>query len=91
MVLGRARLQPGHYDPDENEALAPEGIAYVTRETTAAEIKSQWKARRRRRLASSPPHGCVQSRKIPAQAELGRAGPPSRKAPFYFDWFVHFV
>jgi hypothetical protein len=53
----------------------------------AVESESQWTARHREQ-APSPPLGCAQPRKIPAQAKLGRttlegkvgalAGPPCR-------------
>jgi len=46
-VVGRARLQPGRYDPDECWASAPEGPAYATEKTSAAEIELQWTTRRR--------------------------------------------
>jgi len=54
MVLWRARLQPGRYDPDEHRALAPEGPAYATGETSAAEIESQRAARRREQAGVFP-------------------------------------
>ena len=41
IVLGRARLQPGRYDPYGHRALAPEGPAYATAKTSAPEIESQ--------------------------------------------------
>jgi hypothetical protein len=39
--FGRARLQPGRYDPDGHRAFAPEGPACATGKMSAAEIESQ--------------------------------------------------
>ena len=53
-ILGRARLQPGRYDPHEPRALAPEGPAYATEKTSAPEIESQRTARRREQAGVFP-------------------------------------
>ena len=54
MTLKRARLQPGRYEPDGHRASAPEGPAYATGEMSAAEIESQWTARRREQAGVFP-------------------------------------
>jgi hypothetical protein len=74
-VLGRARLQPGRHDPDEPRALAPEGPAHATGETSAPEIESQRTARRREQASVFPPHRYVQPRKTPSQSNLKRLTP----------------
>jgi hypothetical protein len=55
--LGRARLQPGHHDPHEPRALAPEGPAYATEKTSAPEIESQRTPCRREQASVFPTVG----------------------------------
>ena len=40
-VMGRARLQPSRYDPDEDRASAPEGPTHATEKKSAPKIESQ--------------------------------------------------
>jgi hypothetical protein len=53
-VWGRARLQPGRYDPHEPRASAPEGPAHATEKTSAPKIELQRPTRRREQAGVFP-------------------------------------
>jgi hypothetical protein len=74
-VVGRARLQPGRYDPYGILALAPEGPAYETGKMSAAEIESQWTARRREQAGVFPTVRMRSAEKNPRPSEAWTGHP----------------